>query len=86
MSENRKAGPSSINLWTGAIANRYPDGFEPLMVDGDGMLIYTLKLCYRKHVMMHDDVIGWDELSDTLGTTLAQVMGDDEFVKWKEGL
>jgi hypothetical protein len=86
MSENRKAAPSSINPWTGAIANRYPDGFEPLMVDGDGMLIYTLKLCYRKHVMMHDDVIGWDELSDTLGTTLAQVMGDDEFVKWKEGL
>ncbi len=65
---------------------KYPNGFEPLMADGDGMLMYTLKLCYRKHVMMHDDIIGWEELSDKLGTTLAQVMGDDEFVNWKEGL
>lgn len=66
--------------------NKYPNGFEPLMADGDGMMLYMLKLCYRKHVRFDDDIVGWDELSDKLGTVLPQVMGDDEFCKWLEGL
>lgn len=64
--------------------NQY-SGFDPLMVCGDGMMMRTLKRCYRKHVRGDDD-IGWDELSSELGNTLAQVMGDDEFCKWLEGL
>ena len=56
---------------------------EPMMIDGDPMSIFTLKLAYRKHVMM-DDSIGWSELSDRLGNALAQLMGDEEFCEWLE--
>jgi hypothetical protein len=31
-----------------------------------------------------DDSIGWDELSDTLAMTLAQIMGDEEFCSWNQ--
>ncbi len=54
------------------------------MMDGDSMSMSTLKLCYRKHVQ-NDESVGWDELSDVLGNTLAQIMGDDAFCEWLEG-
>lgn len=60
-------------------------GWEPLMVCGDSMSIRVLKRAYRKHVK-GDDSIGWEELSDELGTALAQIMGDDEFCEWTDSL
>jgi len=72
-SEGTKDIPTTVN--------KYPDGFDPLMIDGDGMMMRTLKRCYKKHVS-NDDAIGWDELSDELGNTLAQAMGDKEFQAW----
>lgn len=44
-------------------------------------LIRILKLVYQKH-HLGDEKIGWDELDDILGDTLAEIMGDDEFQKW----
>jgi hypothetical protein len=58
-------------------------GFDCLSVDGDPMSVRALKLAYRKHVK-GDDSIGWDELSDTLAMTLAQIMGDEEFCSWSQ--
>lgn len=58
-------------------------GFDCLSVDGDPMSVRALKLAYRKHVK-GDDSIGWDELSDTLAMTLAQIMGDEEFCSWNQ--
>lgn len=44
-------------------------------------IIQVLKLAYQKH-HMDDDKIGWDELGQIMGDTLAEVMGDEEFQKW----
>ncbi|KKK88913.1 hypothetical protein LCGC14_2738390 [marine sediment metagenome] len=66
------------------LSHKLPEGFDPLMMDGDSMSMSTLKLCYRKHVQ-NDESVGWDELSDVLGNTLAQIMGDDAFCEWLEG-
>ena len=44
-------------------------------------MMKVLKMAYRKHVL-EDDSIGWNELSDALGSVLAIKMGDDKFVKW----
>jgi len=63
-------------------SNKY-SGFDPLMTCGDAMTIRTLKRVYQKHVL-NDDDIGWDELTDDIANTLAQVMGDDEFCEWAE--
>lgn len=56
-------------------------GFDPLMTDGDSMSIATLKRAYLK-MLDNDDSIGWDEMTNELGNTLAQIMGDNEFVEW----
>ena len=44
-------------------------------------LIITVQLAYRKHVL-DDDGIGWQELSETLQTTLAEALGDQAFQDW----
>lgn len=49
------------------------------------MLVDTLKRVWRKHVA-NDDNIGWDQLADEVGSTLAEVLGDKEFVAWTESL
>lgn len=49
------------------------------------MLVDTLKRVWRKHVA-NDDNIGWDQLADEIGSTLAEVLGDKEFVAWTESL
>lgn len=46
-------------------------------------LLEACQMAYRKHVA-DDGSIGWDELSEVLSSTLAEVMGDKEFVKWTE--
>ena len=45
------------------------------------VLIYTVKLAYRKH-HLGDSSIGWGELSDILCDTLCESMGDNEFQEW----
>ena len=45
----------------------------------------VLKMAYRKHVL-GDDAIGWDELGDTLKDALCEIMGDEAFVAWIEGV
>jgi hypothetical protein len=61
-------------------SNAY-SGFDAVSIDGDPMSVRALKMAYRKHVKGDED-IGWDELSDTLGNALAQIMGDEEFCQW----
>ena len=59
-------------------------GFDAISSsEGDPISVYALKQAYRKHAL-NDDSIGWDELHDTLGNALAQIMGDDEFVSWSD--
>lgn len=48
-------------------------------------MLVIIQLAYRKHHLM-DDRIGWDELSRGLLNVLTEVMGDEEFIKWKEEL
>ncbi len=43
----------------------------------------TLKHCYEKHVLW-DDSIGWDELGDEIHSALCELIGDDNFVNWRE--
>ena len=45
------------------------------------LLLEAAKLAYRKH-HLGDESIGWDQLSDVLQTTLAEVMGDRPFQAW----
>ena len=45
----------------------------------------TLKLCYRKHVCL-DDSISWGELDNAVTDMLCEVIGDDTFVEWNNGL
>ena len=56
-------------------------GFDPAMTNGDSMSILTLKRTYLKMTNRAED-IGWDEMIDELSNTLAQIMGDNEFVEW----
>ena len=49
------------------------------------VLIEACKEAYRKHAM-NDSDIGWAALADTLGTVLAEVLGDKEFNRWTEEL
>ena len=60
--------------------NKY-SGFDPLMQNGDPMSLLTLKRAYLK-MTERDESIGWEELTDELANTLAQIMGDDEFIEW----
>jgi hypothetical protein len=46
-------------------------------------LLKTCQEAYRKH-SLDDSNIPWETLSDTLGTTLAEVMGDKEFAQWAD--
>jgi len=48
------------------------------------ILLNAVKMAYRKH-HKDDPDIGWEELSEVLYHALAEVMGDDEFVKWNKG-
>jgi len=43
--------------------------------------IRALKKCHRKH-NQGDDSIGWEELEQLLHDTLANLMGDKDYVKW----
>lgn len=65
--------------------NEYPNGYDFIAKCGDPLSLRVLKLAYRKHVC-DDQSIGWDELSSELGNALAQIMGDDKFHLWVEGL
>jgi len=47
------------------------------------LLLEACKRAYRKHVMDDPD-IAWSELCESLGATLAEVMGDKEFGKWAD--
>lgn len=60
-------------------------GFDPLMTNGDSMSILTIKRTYLK-MTDRDDSIGWEELQDELANTLAQIMGDDEFIAWNDSI
>lgn len=57
------------------------EGFDPLMTNGDPMSVLTIKRAYLK-MTERDESIGWEELTDELANTLAQIMGDDKFVEW----
>lgn len=47
------------------------------------ILVDAVKKAIRKHD--HDDQnIGWGELSDTLNTTLSEVLGDQAYNEWVE--
>lgn len=74
------------------VSNYHPDsmmdlqkdkysGFDPLMTNGDAMSVLTIKRAYLK-MTERDESVGWEELTDELANTLAQIMGDNEFVKW----
>lgn len=43
----------------------------------------VLRMCYRKHCL-DDESVGWNELTDSLCTILAEFMGDREFQRWSE--
>ena len=43
--------------------------------------IRALKKCHRKH-NQGDDSIGWGELEELIHNTLANLMGDKDYVKW----
>ncbi len=45
--------------------------------------IDMLQMAYRKHVQ-NDPRIGWNELGESVGDTLSNLMGVDEFCKWQE--
>lgn len=60
-------------------------GFDPLMTNGDSMSILTIKRTYLK-MTDRDDSIGWEELQNELANTLAQIMGDDEFIAWNDSI
>lgn len=49
--------------------------------NGDGMMMSTLKRAYLK-MTERDESVGWEELTNELANTLAQVMGDEEFCAW----
>ena len=48
-------------------------------------MLNALKDTYRKHAL-EDERVGWHELSDTLCNALCNAMGDQEFVRWSEGV
>lgn len=45
------------------------------------LAISALKKCHLKH-NQGSDAIGWSELGDVIHNTLAELMGDDKYVKW----
>lgn len=47
------------------------------------MALETLQIVYRKHVL-DDPSIGWDELGYRVLDTLCNIMGNDEFNKWRK--
>ena len=54
--------------------------------DGSGgILLDACQMAYRKHVL-EDDGVGWIELSETLATALAEVMGDKAFDEWTDAV
>jgi hypothetical protein len=47
------------------------------------LMLEACQKAWRKHVV-DDPGIGWEELGELLGATLAQVMGDQGFVEWMD--
>ena len=54
-----------------------------MMEDRASMLLVAVQLAYRKH-WLDDPNIGWEELGNFLYNTLAEEMGDQEFIAWLE--
>lgn len=48
-------------------------------------LLNACKIAYRKH-HLHDDSIGWNELSEVLLDALCNSMGNDEYLKWVDSI
>ena len=57
------------------------EGSDPLMTNGDSMSVLTLKRAYLKMLDV-DKSIGWDEMIDEIGNTLAQIMGDAKYCEF----
>lgn len=47
------------------------------------VMLETCQKAWRKHVA-DDPGVGWEELCEALGATLAQVMGDKAFIEWMD--
>ena len=79
---NNKVFPGNVDSAIDTQREKYT-GFDPLMTIGDSMSIFKIKITYLK-ITERDGSIGWEELQDELANTLAQIMGDDEFIAWND--
>lgn len=46
-------------------------------------MIELIKRCWRKHCRF-DSSIGWEELTDELCDGLANILGDEEYIRFQE--
>ena len=56
---------------------------QQLRAENEQML-EALKMAYRKH-HLHDESIGWEELSGIMHDALCETMGDKEYLLWLGG-